>query len=67
MATPKYVSEAVHRARAAGVTSLLDHSAAEWRGMFRSRVRCGGIFLLDAREAVETLRDGMAGGRGTRL
>ena len=57
-ATPKFVAEAVHRARAAGVSSLLDRSAQEWRRMFRSRVRAGGVFLLDAGEAVEALRDG---------
>ena len=48
-ATPKFVSEAVHRAKAAGVSSLLDRSAQEWRRMFRSRMRAGGVFLLDAR------------------
>jgi integrase len=56
--TPKFVAEAVHRAKAAGVSSLLDRSAQEWRRMFRSRMRAGGVFLLDAREAVEALRDG---------
>jgi hypothetical protein len=57
-ASPKIVAEAVHRAKAAEVSSLLDHSAQEWRKMFRSRMRAGGVFLLDAREAIETLRDG---------
>ncbi|MEG8184613.1 site-specific integrase [Nocardia terpenica] len=57
-ATPKYVSEAVRRARSAGVSSLLDLSAQEWWRKFRCRVKSGGMFLLDAREAVESLRDG---------
>jgi len=57
-ATPQLVSEAVHRAKAAGVSSLLDLSAREWRKTFRSRMRAGGVFLLDAREGVEILMDG---------
>lgn len=57
--TPQFVAEAIHRAQAAGVSSLLDLSPQEWRATFHSRMRSGGIFLLDAREAVEILRDGV--------
>ncbi|GAA0437536.1 hypothetical protein Acor_49680 [Acrocarpospora corrugata] len=54
----QFVAEAVHRVTAAGVSSLLDCSPDQWRAMFRARMHAGGIFLLDAREAVEMLRDG---------
>jgi integrase len=57
-APPRVAAEAVHRARAAGVSSLLDYSEQEWRQISRSRMRAGGVFLLDARSAVEALRDG---------
>jgi len=55
---PKVVRDAVRQAKQAGVTSLLDHFEQEWREMPRSWIRQSGVFLLDARDAVETLRDG---------
>jgi len=58
---------AIRRAREAGVASLLDRSAQQWRELARSRRRTSGgqrfrtrneTFLLYARDAVEALRDG---------
>ena len=42
----------------AGVGSLLDHTEQQWRQAARSRLRQPGLFIIDARDAVETLRDG---------
>jgi len=57
-AAPRMVMQAVRQARAAGVTSLLARSEDEWRQSARSRVREPVLFLLDARDAAESLRDG---------
>jgi integrase len=56
-ASPRAVMEAVRRARAAGVASLLELTEAQWR-RGKTAVRAPLRFLLDAREAVEVLRDG---------
>ena len=50
--------QAVRQARAAGVTSLLERSEEQWRQTTGSRVREPVLFLLDARDAVDSLRDG---------
>jgi site-specific recombinase XerD len=57
-AQPRLVMQAVRQARAAGVTSLLDRSEQQWRQTAGSPVREPALFLLDARDAVESLRDG---------
>jgi len=56
---PKVVRDAVRQAQKAGVCSLLDYSEQDWRQAARSRLREPGLFILDARDAVETLRDGV--------
>jgi integrase len=53
-ARPYRVLAAVRQAQQAGVTSLLDSSEEEWR----HAAGRGSRFLLNAREAVEALRDG---------
>ncbi|MCA1706042.1 MAG: site-specific integrase [Actinobacteria bacterium] len=55
---PTVVRDAVRQARQAGVASLLDYAEAEWRARSRTRMRGSGVFLLDVRDVVETLRDG---------
>jgi len=57
-AAPRLVMQAVRQARAAGVTSLLERSEQQWRKTAGSRVREPVLFLLDARDAVESLQDG---------
>jgi integrase len=66
-APARVVMWAIHRAKEAGVTSLLDRSEGQWRQMARRRRRTEGggdipprneTFLIYARDAVETLRDG---------
>jgi hypothetical protein len=57
-AAPRLVMQAVRQAKMAGVSSLLDHSEQQWRQAAGSRVREPVLFLLDARDAVESLRDG---------
>lgn len=56
---PKAVRDAVRQAQKAGVTSLMDYSEQEWRQAARSRLCEPGLFILDAWDAVETLRDGV--------
>lgn len=57
--SPRTVMRAVRLAETAGVDSLLDRDAVAWRRTAESgRVRDPVLFLLDARDAVETLRDG---------
>jgi hypothetical protein len=56
---PQVVRYAVAQAKQAGVASLLDYSEQDWRQAARSRLREPGRFILDARDAVETLRDGI--------
>jgi integrase len=56
---PRCVMQAVRLARAAQVTSLLDLSEEQWRQQARNgRVREPVLFLIEVRDAVETLRDG---------
>jgi site-specific recombinase XerD len=57
-AAPRLVMQAVRQAKMAGVSSLLDRSEQQWRQGTGSRVREPVLFLLDARDAVESLRDG---------
>jgi len=57
-AAPRLVMQAVRHAKAAGVTSLLERSEHEWLHSAGSRVREPVLFLLDARDAAEALRDG---------
>jgi integrase len=56
---PRYVMQAVRLARATGVTSLLDLSEEQWRERARTQVvREPVLFLIEVRDAIETLRDG---------
>jgi integrase len=55
---PRLVMQAVRQAHAAEVTSLLERSQQQWRQAAGSRVREPVLFLLDAREEVESLQDG---------
>ena len=57
-AAPRLVMQAVRQAKMADVSSLLDRSEQQWRQATGSRVREPVLFLLDARDAVESLRDG---------
>jgi integrase len=57
-AAPRLVMPAVRHARAVGVTSLLDLSEQQWRHSARSQASQSALFLLDARDALESLRDG---------
>jgi site-specific recombinase XerD len=57
-AAPRLVMQAVRQAKMADVSSLLDRSEQRWRQATGSRVREPVLFLLDARDAVESLRDG---------
>jgi integrase len=58
-AAPRLVMPAVRHVKALGVTSLLDLSEQQWRQSAGSRVGESALFLLDARDAVEALRDGI--------
>jgi integrase len=56
---PQVASWAIRQARSAGVTSLLDRSAAQWRDLTAARkATTYQAFLLFARDAVETLAEG---------
>ena len=57
-AAPRLVMPAVRHARAVGVTSLLDLTEQQWRHSARSQASQSALFLLDARDALESLRDG---------
>jgi hypothetical protein len=57
-AAPRMVSPAVRHAKAVGVTSLLDLTEQQWRHSAGSQVGESALFLLDARDALESLRDG---------
>jgi integrase len=56
-ACPKTVMEPVRQASAAKVASLLELTESQWR-QSKTKVHAPLQFLLDAREAVEVLRDG---------
>ena len=55
---PQAVRDAIRQVQQAGVDSLLDYTEQQWRQAARSRLRQPGLFIIDARDAVETLRDG---------
>ncbi|WOP07072.1 tyrosine-type recombinase/integrase [Streptomyces cyaneofuscatus] len=56
---PRGVMQAVRLAKSAAVSSLLDLDEAEWRQAAKARViRDPVLFLIETRDAVETLRDG---------
>jgi len=57
-AAPRLVMPAVRHAKAVGVTSLLDLTEQQWRHSAGSQVGESALFLLDARDALESLRDG---------
>jgi len=65
-AAPRLVMPAVRHAKAVGVTSLLDLSEQQWRQGAGSQVGESALFLIDARDALESLRDGTAGRSSTR-
>lgn len=57
-AAPRLVMPAVRYVQAVGVTSLLDLSEQQWRHGAGSQVGESALFLIDARDALESLRDG---------
>jgi len=57
-AAPRLVMSAVRHVKALGITSLLDLSEQQWRRSAGSRAGESAMFLLDARDALESLRDG---------
>jgi integrase len=57
-AAPRLVMPAVRHVKAMGVTSLLDLSEQQWRRSAGSRLGESALFLVDARDALESLRDG---------
>ena len=57
-AAPRLVMPAVRHVKAAGVSSLLDLTEQQWRHRAGSQVREAALFLIDARNALESLRDG---------
>ena len=57
-AAPRLVMPAVRHVKAVGVTSLLDLSEQQWRQNAGSQVGESALFLIDARDALESLRDG---------
>ena len=58
-AAPRLVMPAVRHAKAVGVISLLDLTEPQWRQSAGSQVGESALFLLDARDALESLRDGV--------
>ncbi|TGB09642.1 site-specific integrase [Streptomyces sp. MZ04] len=57
-AAPRLVMPAVRRVKALGVTSLLDLSEQQWRQKVGAQADESALFLLDARDGLEALRDG---------
>ena len=57
-AAPRLVMPAVRHAQAVGVTSLLDLSEQQWRQGAGTQAGEAVLFLIDARDALESLRDG---------
>jgi len=57
-AAPPVVTWAIHQAKHAAVGSLLDYGESQWRQAMGPRRSSFEAFLLYARDAVETLRDG---------
>jgi integrase len=58
-AAPRLVMPAVRLVKALGIASLLELSEEQWRRRDGGRGDESVLFLLDAREALETLRDGI--------
>ncbi|WP_241002957.1 tyrosine-type recombinase/integrase [Streptomyces sp. CB01881] len=58
-AAPRLVMPAVRRVTALGITSLLDLSEQQWRRQVGAQAAESLLFLLDARDALEALRDGI--------
>jgi integrase len=57
-AAPRLVMPAVRHVKTVGVTSLLDLTEQQWRQNAGSQVGESALFLIDARDALESLRDG---------
>jgi integrase len=57
-AAPRLVMPAVRHVKTMGVTSLLDLSEQQWRQGAGSQAGESALFLLDARDFLESLRDG---------
>ena len=57
-AAPRLVMPAVRHVKTVGVTSLLDLTEQQWRRSAGSQVGESALFLIDARDALESLRDG---------
>jgi integrase len=58
-AAPPLVMPAVRHVQAVGVTSLLDLSEQQWRQSAGAQAGEAVLFLIDARDALESLRDGI--------
>ena len=58
-AAPRLVMPAVRHVQAVGVTSLLDLSEQQWRQSAGAQAGEAVLFLIDARDALESLRDGI--------
>jgi len=58
-AVPRLVMPAVRHVQAVGVTSLLDLSEQQWRQSAGAQAGEAVLFLIDARDALESLRDGI--------
>jgi hypothetical protein len=57
-AAPRLVMPVVRHVKAVGGTSLLDLTEQQWRHSAGSQAGESALFLLDAREVLESLRDG---------
>jgi integrase len=57
-AAPRLVMPAVRHVKAMGVTSLLDLTEQQWRQSAGSQAGESALFLIDARDSLESLRDG---------
>ena len=58
-AAPRLVMPAVRHVQAVGVTSLLDLSEQQWRQGAGAQAGEAVLFVIDARDALESLRDGI--------
>ena len=58
-AAPRLVMPAVRHVQAVGVTSLLDLSEQQWRQSAGAQAGEAVLFVIDARDALESLRDGI--------
>ena len=57
-AAPRLVMPAVRHVKTMGVTSLLDLTEQQWRQGAGSQAGESALFLIDARDSLESLRDG---------